>query len=101
MPQSAPNSPETDQTAVLEDDVEETIALCGGDARAALKSALIANAFLQTEIERLAAAASTGFARGRIRSAKNGRGASSDHSHQHQQAEGLPQPDAAPVGRGE
>jgi|GEM_PF-6167586 len=101
MPQPAQNSPETNQVAVLEDDVEEAITLCGGDVRAALKSALVANAFLQAQIETLAAAASIGFARGRIRSAKNGRHARSDHDHQHQQAEGLPQPDAAPVGDGE
>jgi hypothetical protein len=101
MPQPAKNSLETDQAALLEEEAEEAIALCGGDVRAALKSALVANAFLQAEIETLAAAASTGFARGRIRSAKNGRDASCDHGHQHQQAEGLPQPDAAPGGRGE
>jgi hypothetical protein len=101
MSQPAQRSPETDQAAILEEEVEEAIALCGGDARAALKSALVASAFLQAQVETLAAAASTGFVRGRIRSAKNSRDANSEHGHQHQQAEGLPQPDAAPVGRGE
>ena len=51
----------------LEAEVDEAIAVCGGDARAALRATLIANAYLEAEIERLAEAISTGFARGRIR----------------------------------
>ena len=33
--------------------VEEAIATCGGDVRAALRATLIANAYLEAEIERL------------------------------------------------
>ena len=59
--------PEADAAALLEAEVDEAIAVCGGDARAALRATLIANAYLEAEIERLAEAISTGFARGRIR----------------------------------
>ena len=40
-----------------------------GDAIAALRIALIANAFLEAEIDRLSAAVSSGFARGKVRKA--------------------------------
>jgi hypothetical protein len=36
-----------------EAEVEEAIATCGGDVRAALRATLIANAYLEAEIERL------------------------------------------------
>jgi hypothetical protein len=52
--------------ASLEAEVDEAIATCGGDARAALRATLIANAYLETEVERLTEAVSTGFARGRM-----------------------------------
>jgi len=38
----------------------------GGDVRTALRTTLIANAFLQAEVDLLAGAVSPGFARGRI-----------------------------------
>jgi stage V sporulation protein SpoVS len=58
------------ETAVLlEAEVDEAVATCGGDVRAALRAILIAKAYLQTEIERLTEAISTGFARGRMRKA--------------------------------
>src|SRR5437016_294235 len=43
--------------------VEQAIAICGGDVRAALRAALVANSFLADEVERLTRAASFGFAR--------------------------------------
>ena len=55
------------EAETAEAEVDEAIAVCGGDARAALRATLIANAYLEAEIERLAEAISTGFARGRIR----------------------------------
>ena len=58
---------EFDPTTPLEIEVQEAIDLCGGDARAALRATLIANAFLQSEVERLVATVSTGFARGQVR----------------------------------
>jgi hypothetical protein len=67
------NAPEpskkSDTAALREAEVDEAIAACGGDVRAALRATLIANAYLEAEIERLSEAISTGFARGRIRKA--------------------------------
>jgi hypothetical protein len=56
-------------TDVIEDEVPEALAICGGDAIAALRIALIANAFPEAEIDRLSAAVSSGFARGKVRKA--------------------------------
>ena len=50
----------------LERDVDQAIALCGGDMRAALRAMLLANAFLAAEIERLTRAVSIGFTRGKM-----------------------------------
>jgi hypothetical protein len=55
--------------ALLEAEVDKAIAACGGDAHDALRATLIANAYLEAEIERLTEAISTGFARGRMRKA--------------------------------
>jgi hypothetical protein len=51
----------TDVPACLETEVDEAIALCGGDMRAALRATLVANAFLEAELERLSEAISTGL----------------------------------------
>jgi len=59
--------PEADPAALLEVEVDEAIATCGGDVRAALRATLVANAYLESEVERLTDAISTGFARGRMR----------------------------------
>jgi hypothetical protein len=67
MPQPKPETTELDPAAQWEIEVHEAIDLCGGDARAALRATLIANAFLQGEVERLIATVSTGFARGQVR----------------------------------
>jgi hypothetical protein len=55
--------------------VQEAFAICGGDAIAALRITLIANAFPEAEIDRLSAAVSSGFARGKgkARRPKEGR----------------------------
>ena len=60
---------EAETAALVEAEVDEAIATCQGDVRAALRAALIANAYLEAEIERLTQAISTGFARGRMRKA--------------------------------
>jgi hypothetical protein len=52
--------------AAIDNAVEQAIAVCGGDAVAALRAALIANAFLEAEVERLTAAVSSGFTRGKV-----------------------------------
>jgi predicted Na+-dependent transporter len=41
---------ETEKTDELEAAADEAIALCGGDARAAVKALLIANAYLEDEL---------------------------------------------------
>jgi hypothetical protein len=63
----APTNPTEDPNQALEAEVQQAIDLCGGDLRAALRATLIANAFLEAEVERISAAVSTGFSRGRIR----------------------------------
>ena len=60
---------EAERAALLEAEIDEAIAGCGGDVREALRATLIANAYLEAEIERLTEAISTGFARGRMRKA--------------------------------
>src|SRR5262249_62339384 len=44
----------------------KAIRICGGDVRAALRATLVANSFLEGELERLTRAISRGFARGLI-----------------------------------
>ena len=60
---------EAETAALLKAEVDEAIATCGGDVRAALRATLVANTYLEAEIERLTAAVSSGFARGRMRKA--------------------------------
>jgi len=60
---------EAGTAALVEAEVDEAIGTCGGDVRAALRATLIANAYLEAEIERLTQAISTGFVRGRMRKA--------------------------------
>ncbi len=67
MTDPAPTNPSEPLVQGLEAEVQQAIDLCGGDIRAALRVTLIANSFLETEVERLSAAVSTGFSRGRIR----------------------------------
>jgi hypothetical protein len=54
------------QAAVIEADVKEALELCAGDPMRALRVALVANAFLEMENERLMRQVSTGYARGRM-----------------------------------
>jgi hypothetical protein len=62
------------QATDIETDVETAIALCGGDMRAALRATLIANAYLDAEVERLLELVSPGYSRGKVRMpAQNGR----------------------------
>ena len=55
---------------LLEAAVEQAIAVCDGDVRAALRASLIASSFLADEVERLTKEISLGFARGRISPAR-------------------------------
>jgi hypothetical protein len=49
----------------LEIAVEQAIAACGGDIRAALQAMIVANGYLETEVKALQAAVSSGYARGK------------------------------------
>ena len=59
-PTSCTSGPPT--ADAIENEVHEVLAICEGDAVAALRITLIANAFLKAEIDRLSAAVSSGFA---------------------------------------
>ena len=63
---SSSQSPPPNVADELERDVDQAIALCGGDMRAALRAMLLANAFLEAEIERLTCSVSIGFTRGKM-----------------------------------
>jgi hypothetical protein len=47
----------------LEAAADQAIAACDGDAREAVKALIVANAFLETDLEKLRAAVSPGYAR--------------------------------------
>ena len=57
---SAPN-PQSDADQ-LEAAADQAIAACGGDARGAVKALIVANHFLETDLEKLKAATSMDFA---------------------------------------
>jgi hypothetical protein len=63
--QPLPN-PEQSDTDPLEAAADQAIATCGGDAREAVKTLIVANHFLETELEKLRTAVSTGYARGKL-----------------------------------
>ena len=46
--------------------MDEAIAACGGDVRAALKAMIVANDYLETEVSELMKAVSKAFVRGRF-----------------------------------
>jgi hypothetical protein len=54
---------------VLESEVQEALDICGGDPMKALRITLIANAFLEAEIEHLSVQVSKGYARRRPKKA--------------------------------
>ena len=63
MSQPLPN-PEQSDADQLEAAADQAIATCGGEAREAIKALIVANHFLETELEKLRAAASTGMREG-------------------------------------
>ncbi|WP_213775069.1 hypothetical protein [Bradyrhizobium sp. dw_78] len=60
MPEPAAPNPQADADR-LEAAVDQTIAACGGDVRAALKAVLVANEYLEAELE---SSVSAGYLRG-------------------------------------
>ena len=61
---SAPN-PQSDADQ-LEAAADQAIEASGGDAREAVKALIVANQFLEADLEKLQAAVSTGYARGML-----------------------------------
>jgi len=57
--QPLPN-PEQSDADQLEAAADQAIAACGGNLREAVKALIVANHFLETELEKLRAAVSTG-----------------------------------------
>ncbi len=51
----------------LEVSTQAVIAACDGDAHAAVRALLVANSYLEAEMERLEKAVSLGYVRGRLR----------------------------------
>ena len=45
---------------------DQAVAACGGDAREAVKALIVANHFLETDLEKLKAVVSMGYARGKL-----------------------------------
>ena len=56
-----------EQDDELEAAVDQVIAVCGGDPRAAVRALIVANNFLESEVEELMKAVSHAYARGRFR----------------------------------
>ena len=62
-----PSPEEGAQLDSYEHAIDEAIAACGGDVRATLRALLIANEFLENQLELMSAQVSNGYARGRIK----------------------------------
>ena len=89
----ARTNPSPTAADAIEDEVQEALAICGGDAIAALRITLIANAFLEAQVDRLSAAVSSGFARGKVRKAPNCRALNAtmvERTFREHPAHGLP-----------
>jgi hypothetical protein len=63
MPPTAASNPEPDADR-LETAADQAIAACVGNARDAVKALIVVNEYLEAEVQRLQAAASSGYARG-------------------------------------
>jgi hypothetical protein len=65
-----PSSPQPNQNEVdaLEVAINQAIAACGGDARAAIRALILANDFLKNEVSELMKAVSHAYVRGRFQS---------------------------------
>ena len=55
----------------LEAAADEAIAACGGDLRETVKALIVANDFLETQLDELRSKVSTGYARGRLAPARD------------------------------
>lgn len=66
MGETSPERPADD----IETAVDDAIALCDGDVRAALRAALVYNTFLEQKLNRFRDMISSGYTRGQIASAR-------------------------------
>jgi len=66
LPMSFNSQPLPQQDSELEAAVEEAIAACGGDLRAAVRALIVANNFLECEVSELMKAVSHAYTRGRF-----------------------------------
>jgi FAD/FMN-containing dehydrogenase len=62
------SQPHTEDHDALEAAVNQAIAACGGDMRAAIRALIVANEYLESEAAELMKAVSQAYARGRFRS---------------------------------
>ncbi len=63
---SSESRPDVQDVCELEVAIDDAIAACGGDARATIGALIVANGFLESEIEQLKKAVSHAFVRGRF-----------------------------------
>ena len=59
-------NPEQSDADQLEAASDQAISICGGDARETIEALIVANHFLESELEKIRAAVSTGYARGKL-----------------------------------
>jgi hypothetical protein len=57
--------------AGLDAAADQAIVACGGDARETVKALIVANDFLEVQLEELRSKVSAGYARGRLPSARD------------------------------
>jgi regulator of replication initiation timing len=55
-----------DDVSELEAAIDQAVAACGGDLRATIGALIVANSFLETEVEELMKAVSHAYVRGRF-----------------------------------
>lgn len=64
-PEVPPDAPEAPAFDIIEEDVDEAIAACSGDPRAAIRALLIGQQFLEAALEEARKEGSWGYVRGR------------------------------------
>ena len=65
-------APKTSTPSInLDEAADQAIAACGSDLRETVKALIVANDFLEAQLDELRAKGSTGYARGRIATARD------------------------------
>jgi hypothetical protein len=68
---SAALQPSVSSGVGLDAAADQAIAACGGDAREAVKALIVANDFLEMQLDELRSKVSAGYARGRLPPARD------------------------------